>query len=172
MTTTLTTPTVHRSLETLLRELADGAGGEACWVLNRNDPGLLKSLDSLSADAASAVPPSGSASIAAHADHLRYGLGLMLRWVQGEDPFADADWSVSWRRIRVTSPEWDALREALGDTVHRWLDAVSHVRALSQFELTGIIASLVHLAYHLGAMRQIDRTMRGPPDPALSPAGS
>jgi hypothetical protein len=29
-------------------------------------------------------------------------------------------------------------------------------------ELNGVIASVAHLAYHLGAIRQIDRAIRGP----------
>jgi hypothetical protein len=29
-------------------------------------------------------------------------------------------------------------------------------------ELNGVIASVAHLAYHLGAIRQIDRSIQGP----------
>jgi len=29
-------------------------------------------------------------------------------------------------------------------------------------ELAGMIASIAHLAYHLGALRQIDKDLRGP----------
>jgi hypothetical protein len=31
-----------------------------------------------------------------------------------------------------------------------------------QVELSGLVSSIAHLAYHLGAIRQIDRTARGP----------
>jgi hypothetical protein len=31
-------------------------------------------------------------------------------------------------------------------------------------ELTGMIASIAHLAYHLGAIRQISKAVRGPKD--------
>jgi hypothetical protein len=30
--------------------------------------------------------------------------------------------------------------------------------------LLGIIGSVAHLAYHMGAIRQIDRATRGPPE--------
>jgi hypothetical protein len=33
---------------------------------------------------------------------------------------------------------------------------------MSAVELNGVIASIAHLAYHLGAMRQIDRNIQGP----------
>ena len=55
-------------------------------VLNGGDTGLLRSLDHLSAAAASA-PSAGGPSIAAHVEHLRYGLSLMNRWAAGENPF-------------------------------------------------------------------------------------
>lgn len=31
-------------------------------------------------------------------------------------------------------------------------------------ELSGVIGSIAHLAYHLGAIRQIDKSSRGPKD--------
>jgi len=153
---------IHGALSTLLRELVDGSATDVCWVLNPDDPGLLRSLDQLSAAAASQPSPSGGASIAAHADHLRYGLGLMNRWSQGENPFGDADYAASWRRSSVSHQEWATLRDQLRAEARYWLDVVRQPRTLSDFELTGMLASVVHLAYHLGAVRQIDRSIRGP----------
>jgi hypothetical protein len=39
------------ALSTLLRELIDGSNPSGAWVLNPDDPGLLRSLDKLSAAA-------------------------------------------------------------------------------------------------------------------------
>src|SRR5687768_2985153 len=100
-----------KTLSTLFRELAEGAPASGAYILNAGDAGLLRSLDNLSAAAASAVTPSGS-SIAAHVDHVRYGLSLMNRWSAGENPFGDADWSASWRRTIVSEAEW---RQRLAD---------------------------------------------------------
>ncbi len=150
------------SLSTLLRELLDGADPVSAWVLNPEDPGLLRSLDNLSAAAASAVPAAGGSSIAAHVDHLRYGLELLNRWSRGENPFADADYSASWRRVTVTDVEWTQLREQLRAQARLWQEAVRQPRALTDDELNGVVGSVVHLAYHLGAIRQIDRSTRGP----------
>lgn len=159
----MTDPTaLHAAVTTLLRELVDGAAGDACWVLNPGDPGLLRSLGTLSAVAASAPAPGGGPSIAAHVDHLRYGLQLMNRWSQGENPFDNADYGASWRRLRVSDQEWATLRDQLGAEAHRWLGVVRQARSLTDFELTGMLASVVHLAYHLGAVRQINRSTRGP----------
>lgn len=150
-----------RSLTTLLSELVDGAPITGAYVLNRGDQGLLRSLDRLSPEAASTISGAGS-SIAAHVDHLRYGLSLMNRWASGEDPFSDADWGVSWRRTTVNELEWADLRADLRDETHRWLEALRRPRELDEVELSGVIGSVVHLAYHIGAIRQMDRTARGP----------
>jgi hypothetical protein len=132
-------------------------------MLNAGDDGLLRSLDRVSAAAASAVTPTGS-SIAAHVDHLRYGLSLMNRWSAGENPFNDADWGASWRKTRVSDDDWKELRAQLREEAARWLTALRTPRDVQEIELNGMIGSIAHLAYHLGAMRQIDSALRGPAD--------
>lgn len=150
------------SLSTLLRELLDGADPVTAWVLNPGDPGLFRSLDKLSAAEASALPSAAGSSIAAHVDHLRYGLELLNRWSRGEHPFADADYGASWRRVTVTDAEWTQLRQQLRAEARAWQEALRQPRALTDDELNGVVGSVVHLAYHLGAIRQIDRSTRGP----------
>ena len=158
----MNTADLANTLSTLLAELVDGAPQSGAYMLNRGDPGLLRSLERLSAVAASAADP-GESSVAAHVDHLRYGLSLMNRWSAGEqNPFSDADWSASWRRTTVTEGEWEQLRAQLGDEAHRWLESLRTPREVNDIELNGVIGSIAHLAYHLGAIRQIDRTLRGP----------
>lgn len=156
-----------RTMATLFGELVDGAPAAGSYVLNPQDGGLLKSLDTLSADAASALTPTGS-SIAAHVDHLRYGLSLMNRWSAGENPFNDADWSASWKRTRVSDAEWHTLRTQLRDEATRWKNALNAPREVKEIELNGMIGSIAHLAYHLGAMRQIDQRLRGPVEGATT----
>ena len=154
---------IHTSLDTLFRELIEGAEADACWMLNKKDPGLLRSLETLSAAAASKVPAAGGATIAAHVDHLTYGLSLMNRWVGGEkNPWETADWTASWKRTTVSDTEWATLRQGLAREARAWLKALGTPHDYSGFELTGAMASIAHLAYHLGAIRQIDRSIRGP----------
>lgn len=149
------------TLPTLLAELVEGAPLTGAYMTNRGDPGLLRSLDKLSATAASKLTGNGS-SIAAHVDHLRYGLSLMNRWAAGEKPFDDADWSASWRKTRVSAVEWRKLRDQIADEAHRWLDAVRTPREIDESDLNSVVGSIAHLAYHVGAIRQIDLTTRGP----------
>jgi hypothetical protein len=148
------------TLTTLLGELVDGPPA-AAYMLNQGDAGLLRSLDKLTASDASAAV-AGGASVAAHVDHLRYGLSLMNRWTGGENPFEGADWSTSWRKTAVSDAEWQQLRAELGTEAHRWIDALRTPRDVNAVELNGILGSIAHLAYHLGAIRQINRAARGP----------
>ena len=152
---------VSNALATLLSELADGASSDACYVLNRGDPGLLQSLEKLSATAASQGAPAGS-TIAAHVDHLRYGFSLMNRWASGDNPWGTADWTASWRKTTVSEPAWRQLRDQLRDEIHRWLQTVRTPRDVNDIELIGMVGSVAHLAYHIGAIRQMNGASRGP----------
>jgi hypothetical protein len=155
------TEPLAETLGALFSELVDGAPASGAFVLNAGDAGLIRSLDKLSAAAASVPTPTGS-SIAAHVDHVWYGLSLMNRWSAGEDPFKDADWSASWKRTSVSEEEWRRLRELLRNETSRWLAALRTPREVHRIELNGMIGSIAHLAYHLGAIRQIDQVLRGP----------
>lgn len=155
------TDQLAQSLTTLFGELVRGAPTDGAFMLNAGDSGLLASLDRLSAEAASRA--NDGATIAAHVAHLSYGLSLMNRWAAGEEnPFADADWADAWKTTRVTDAEWNELRHSLRDESDRWLDALGRPRDLHAIELNGMIGSIAHLAYHLGAIRQIDHALQGP----------
>ena len=140
----------------------------AAFILNSGDIGLVRSLDKLSAAEASRSVNDG-ATIAAHAQHVRYGLSLMTRWAtEGGDPFADASWDEAWKTVDVDAPEWQEIRNGLRDEAARWLMALGAPRDVSEMELTGMIASIAHLAYHLAAIRQIAKDARGPREGTFS----
>ena len=151
-----------RALGGLFNDLISGSSRSGSWALNREDPGLLKSLDVLTSEQASKVPDSGGSSIAAHVDHLRYGFQLLNRWSAGdEQAFADADFSAAWRRNTVSQEEWSSLRENLANEAIVWRESLEHSKNGGP-GIDARIASVVHLAYHFGAIRQIDRSLRGP----------
>jgi len=154
---------VSASLTVLFSELIDGPRLDAAYMVNGGDAGLLRSLDALPTAAASLRPSAGGASIAAHVDHLCYGLELMDRWAAGDpDPWTGADWAASWRRTTLTDAEWVALRARLRDAAGRYRDALQQLPEVTPTELNTVIGTIAHLAYHLGAIRQIDRSIRGP----------
>ena len=163
------TTDINAVLTRLFSELVDGASDpNGAFILNSGDVGLLGSLEKLSADDASRSVNDG-ATIAAHAQHVRYGLSLMNRWAnEGGDPFTDAKWDEAWKTSNVDATEWDNIRNGLREETHRWLQALSSPRDVTDPELAGMIGSIAHLAYHLGAIRQIDKQARGPKEGTFS----
>jgi hypothetical protein len=159
----MTSADLFTGVQALMRELTYGTAPTGGFVLNGGDAGLLASLDRLGPEDAS-MSSHGGASIAAHVAHVSYGLSLMNRWAAGEDPFASADWNAAWQIGRVSHDEWDRLRAELRTQIDSWLVAVATPRELAPVELNGVIASVVHLAYHVGAIRQIHAGARGPKD--------
>jgi hypothetical protein len=150
-------------LASVLDELVHGSPdlGARTYVLNQGDAGLLASLERLTAAAASTAR--GGASIVAHVDHLRYGLSLLNLWARGEaPPWPAMDWTASWRRDVVSEGEWRALRDALRREAEAWAGALRAPREVTEVEAGWMAGSVAHLAYHMGAIRQIDRHAAGP----------
>src|SRR5436853_7596767 len=97
----------QKAICNMLTEIFDGPPGQEAFVLNPGDPGLLRQLDSISATVASKRPMPGKTTIAAHVDHLHFGLSILNRWLGGDmDAFSGADWNGSWKRTIVSEEQW------------------------------------------------------------------
>ena len=160
------------TLTTLYSELVQGANNPGgAFILNTGDAGLLRSLAKLSAADASKTSH-GGATIAAHARHLAYGISLMNRWArEGGNPFADARWDEAWRTSVVDAEEWAEIQRELAEETIQWLRHLERPRDAAGVELHGMVASIAHLAYHLGAIRQIDKAARGPKEGTFASSG-
>ena len=66
----------------------------------------------------------------------------------------------------MSEAEWEALRIGLRDEAARWLVVLRTPREVQDIELGGMIGSIAHLAYHVGAIRQINPSVRGPAEGA------
>lgn len=153
----------QKAVTDLLVELTNGPASSEAYILNPGDRGLFGSLEGLSAEGASARAPGGGPSIAAHVDHLCYGLELLNRWRRGEkNPFATADYAASWQRLAVSEPEWRQLRDRLRHEVAAWRTVMVEPLEPHDMTLKGVLSSVIHLAYHVGAIRQIHRSAGGP----------
>jgi hypothetical protein len=155
---------ITEALTTLFSELVTGTrptdGG--AFVLNSGDAGLLRSLDKLSSSDASRSVNQG-ATIAAHAQHVAFGLSLMNRWaLEGGDPYGNAKWDEAWKTSVVNDSQWMAIRTNLRYEALQWLASLAADREVTTLELNGMIATIAHVAYHFGAIRQIDKSARGP----------
>jgi hypothetical protein len=127
---------------------ADGSGNN----------GLLATLDRLSADQASQAIH--GTSIAGHARHSAFHMEVMVRWERDGDrgPF---DWKGSFAPAAVGDEEWDELRVRLRAAY----DALcAFARTQKEGEATGDVAgglagAVAHVAYHLGAIRQMHKEL-------------
>ncbi|MEK7774720.1 MAG: DinB family protein [Candidatus Zixiibacteriota bacterium] len=146
-----------QSLQTLLAEAFDGTptDGTSWFTESKKGQGLFGAVEGLTASQASKQPVSGHASIAAHLEHLRYSLSLANRWSKGEEPYGNADWSTAWKKNTVSDNEWKQLLSDLRKEYLNWKTALAADSRWTGDELTGKMALVVHVAYHLGAIRHM-----------------
>jgi hypothetical protein len=69
---------------------------------------------------------------------------------------------MSWRKPVVSDTEWRTLRDDVRRETEAWIEALCKPREVDDAQLGWLVGSVSHLAYHLGAIRQIDRATRGP----------
>ncbi len=152
-----------RAIADLLTEIGiDPPNPKGTWIVsNKSGAGMLASIDLLDARAASRVPPGCANAIAGHVGHMIFALDLFTRAARGEDVYSKAKWSESWNVKAVDAAQWDDLRARLRALI---IDAISIVngtpRLDSQDMVTGGVALVAHLAYHLGAIKQIENFVR------------
>jgi hypothetical protein len=140
----------------MLTEIFDGPPGGEAYVINPGDPGLLRQLDAIEASAASQRPMPGKTTIAAHADHIHFGLAILNRWAAGEpNPWVGADWNGSWKRTTVTDEAWRSLREGLRQEAEKWQKVVATRTEWDDMAASAALSTAAHTAYHFGAIRQI-----------------
>lgn len=157
---------IRHSFRRLLTELLNGVSADSYgYMLNPGSAGLLAALKRLDAAQAAAIRIPGRASIAAQANHVCFVLNVMNRKYAGAAPFPDEAWAVSWEVEVQNDEQWQALLERLRDQAQLWKNRIglagqdtvktSGGQENREEEMTEQIASIAHLAYHFGAIRQL-----------------
>ncbi len=142
------------------RELLEGMpDGDPTWVTNGGrEGGVYGTLADLTAEEASREV--AGTTIAAHAEHLRWAIDLVNAYFEGETP--PASWAESWSVTVVDEPAWEALKARVRRAGDRLLAAIPAKHSWrEEFAANGALASYGHAAYHLGAMRQLKKVVRG-----------
>jgi len=141
----------HQVVE-LLRETFEGAlPGEGTQYLD-HDSGIRPTLSKLTAAQAS-KRVDGRPSIAAHARHMAFHLRVTSEWIRGDH--SRRDWRASFEPQTVDEAEWAQIQkdlEAARGELSRTLDELSPERFVEE---GGGLGAVAHLAYHLGAIRQL-----------------
>jgi DinB superfamily len=115
--------------------------------------GLTPTLSEMSAETASHQAAPGRSSIAAHVRHLVYTLETVNAWFSGERPALD--WTDAWQSPNVTADEWVALRTKLELERRALEERLRGNENPSEDFLDSAIKNVSHLAYHVGAIRQL-----------------
>ena len=152
-----------RSVTVLLDESFEGPRGRSSWYTDVHPKaGLLGTLEAVPAGVASTPPGPGRATIAAHVEHLRFSVNLANRALRGENPYPTADWRQSWAVQQVDDAAWERLRASLRDEYLALREVLQSPNAWVEDDeaLTGVLAVIAHSAYHLGALRQMTRSLQ------------
>ena len=146
-------PLLDQVLE-LVRETFEGAlPGQGTQYLD-HDSGIRATLGGITAEQASRRVD-GRPSIAAHARHMNFHLRVTSEWILGDH--SRRDWIGSFEPQTVTKEEWEGVKR---DLEASRVDLERALRSLTPekfVEEGGGMGAIAHLAYHLGAIRQLMR---------------
>jgi hypothetical protein len=146
----------RNSLTVLLVETFERVAG----IYLDKETSLFETLDGLGADEASRPIIPGGTSIAAHTEHIRFYLDVLIDYMQGRKS-DKIDWRDSWKVQIVNDTEWRELRLRLHDSHRRVLDLIKECGNWNDERfLGGALGIAAHTAYHLGALRQISLAVK------------
>jgi hypothetical protein len=122
---------------------------------------MFETLAIISAEEAS-VPVGGKcATLAAQVKHVAFYLDVLEQAVRTRQ-FEQQDWDKIWCETSAVTPEeWDELKASLRESYNRLKALINDTTAWSgERQIGGIIATIVHTAYHLGEIRQALCTLK------------
>lgn len=155
---------VNAFLRVLEETLEGGKPGQGTHFLDNtkadgsSNQGFFAALNGLSAVEASAVTALGS-SIASHTAHSAFHIEATLRFASGDR--SPNDWQGSFEPRVVDEPEWLVQRQRLKNAYLGIVDLAHKTAVWDQDSATGMMATLAHVTYHLGAVKQILKLARG-----------
>ena len=153
--------TTHVPLERAARELLAEAfrGRDAGPVWFLDDEGILATARGMTAARASRRTTEGGATIAGHIEHVRWFLAVTNAYARGERP--PIDWSQSWSVQEIDEDEWGPLVDALEreyEALYEHLEQGA-LDTGDEPQVKSLLATLTHVGYHVGAIRQMVRCL-------------
>lgn len=144
------------SIAYLLRETFEGSPeGQPSAYLDRG-VGFFNTIEELSAEQVSREV--AGMTIAAQTEHAKFYLDRLCEFINGRTE--RVNWEDSWLIETVSDDEWDALR---GTVRRAYENALKCIASVDEWDVqkTGMAIGLIaHTAYHLGAIRQIVKSVR------------
>ncbi|HEX2864343.1 MAG TPA: DinB family protein [Deinococcales bacterium] len=110
--------------------------------------GVLDTLARVSAAQAQAEPAPGRTRLVTMTSHLAESLEYAIKAIHGQP----VDWNHHEDPVTCTPAEWTALQARLRDAALAMNDRLADEKGV---DVTTIVGTLAHTAYHVGGMRQI-----------------
>ncbi|MCB2211942.1 hypothetical protein KQI52_07505 [bacterium] len=140
---------------TLMREAYPGGDPNHCWFTwGGPESGVLGTTAELSAEEASTPIRDGGPTVAAIGGHIRFLLQYGNTMFRGQKP--SMNWDDSWPVRGVNENQWVQLQK---DIENEYATAIQLIENFEHWDnemvITGAFGQIAHVAYHLGAMRQM-----------------
>ncbi|MEO6588451.1 MAG: hypothetical protein ABIP06_03895 [Pyrinomonadaceae bacterium] len=139
----------------VLRETFEGSPEGAGSAFLDHGIGILTTLEKLSAEQVSKF--SGETTIAAHTEHAKFYLDRICEFLKGGTE--KVNWEQSWLIETVNDEEWKNLREAVTKSYKNVLRTFAEIETWNQDNIGDAVAIIAHSAYHLGAIRQMAKSL-------------
>ncbi len=141
----------------LLRETFEGSPeGEGSAYLDRR-AGVFTMIEKISAETASRSIGETDATIAAHLEHARHYTVALVEFMNGRTEAVN--WDESWLVKTVDETEWNLLKENVRRDYEKAIETFQSVENWDDDKVGDAMAIVVHTAYHLGAIRQIAKSI-------------
>lgn len=147
---------VVNNLVTFLVETFEGKATFPTMYLDTN-AGFFSSLQDISAVQASTPLSSDGMTLAAQVEHTRFYLEVLLGRMQ--ERTESIDWDKSWQIKTVSKDAWQGLQADLKKVYEDVLEQLRTINTWGDVELSEGLGVVVHSAYHLGAVRQMMKTL-------------
>jgi len=144
------------SVAYLLRETFEGSPeGQPSAYLDRGI-GFFTTIDALSAEQVS--HEFGDTTIVAQVEHAKFYLDRLCEFIGGRTE--RVNWEDSWLIETVNDEEWTALRSTVKKAYENALKCLATTDSWDTSKAGMAIGLIAHSAYHLGAIRQIVKSVK------------
>lgn len=147
-----------KSMLALVKETFEGTETDFGTMYLDKETSLFSTLEGVDAATASRTIGASDVTIAAHCEHLRFYIDFLNNYLN--ENFEIVDWKESWKTAEVTKKEWNALRGRLHKAYQTVIDTFNDVETWNDHKISGALGILTHTAYHLSAIRQMEKFIR------------
>jgi enamine deaminase RidA (YjgF/YER057c/UK114 family) len=118
--------------------------------------GIFSTLAKLSAEDVSREI--GGTTIAAQTEHAKFYLDRICEFMNGRTE--KVNWEQSWLIETVNETEWNHLRDGMRKSYEEALRTFAEIETWNQDNIGDAVAIVAHTAYHLGAIRQMMKSIQ------------